>query len=55
MTAPPDPWTEPCDHPNWRDQPDELDALCEDGARQLYGPAVATRDVDTVDLQGRYL
>lgn len=55
MTAPPDPWTEPCDHPNWRDNPDALDQLCEIGARAFHDPHFEHRNVDTVQLQGSYL
>lgn len=54
MTAPAT-WTEPCDHPNWRDTPAELDALCEIGRRALHDPQAEHRNVDTVQLQGSYL
>jgi hypothetical protein len=43
-----------CD-PNWRDQPDELDALCQQGARDLHGPAVVNRDIDDIEPPQEYL
>lgn len=50
MTAPPD-----CE-PNWRDNPDALERLCEYGAQQLHGhPRPADRDIRTVPLKGDYL
>lgn len=29
-------------HPNWRDTPDEHDALCDLGAKQLHNPSGPT-------------
>lgn len=45
MTAPPD-----CE-PNWRDNPDALDQLCEYGAQQLCDPV----DPRLHDLRGQGL
>lgn len=48
--------TTPADSgPNWRDSPDELDALCDQGARQLHGAPVIIRDIDTVQPLEEYL
>ena len=49
MTAPPD-----CD-PNWRDDPDQLDQLCEEGARDLYGAQAGYRDTVTIHPPREYL
>lgn len=50
MTAPPD-----CE-PLWHDNPDQLNQLCEQGARQLHGhTAIRNRDTTTVPLKGDYL
>lgn len=49
MTAPPD-----CD-PNWRDDPAELDQLCEEGARDLYGGWIPYRDTVTIHPLREYL
>lgn len=40
--------------PNWRDQPAELAALCEQGAADLYGEWATPHDIDTVN-PGKYL
>jgi len=49
--------TQPADcDPNWRDRPDELDRLCELGARQLHGrTAIYTRDITTITAPEEYL
>lgn len=50
-------WADTCaDTPNWRDNPDELQRLCELGAQQLHGHArPADRDIDTVRIEGDLL
>ncbi|MGW1744529.1 hypothetical protein ACWCRD_02705 [Streptomyces sp. NPDC002092] len=44
-----------CRQPNWRDDPDGLDRLCEAGARQLHGPQFEVRSVHTVQITESYL
>lgn len=41
--------------PNWRDDPDGLDRLCEAGARQLHGPQFEVRDTENVTVIGELL
>lgn len=41
--------------PNWRDQPDELAQLCEEGRRDLYGEFIPERDIDTITAREEYL
>ncbi|MEU9323240.1 hypothetical protein AB0D91_05410 [Streptomyces canus] len=41
--------------PNWRDQPDELARLCEQGRRDLHGEFIPARDVETVTASEEYL
>lgn len=47
--------TTPPDQPNWRDQPAELDRLCDAGARQLHGPDSERRDIRTLNPPEEYL
>ena len=49
MTAGPD-----CE-PHWRDNPDALDALCEEGARDLHGEQAVPRDVTVIEPPEEYL
>jgi hypothetical protein len=45
----------PCE-PNWRDNPAELDRLCDAGARDLHGnTATQTRRIATVTASEEYL
>ncbi len=46
--------TADCD-PNWRDNPDALDRLCDAGARDLYGEYIPARDTETITTIGDYL
>lgn len=56
MTTPPGRGEPPAPaHPNWRDQPADLDQLCQLGAELLHGPAVTARDVETITPTGSYL
>ncbi|MEU4154790.1 hypothetical protein [Streptomyces antimycoticus] len=45
--------------PNWRDDPDALDRLCQRGAEALYGhqalAAQQTRHIETITPDRRYL
>lgn len=47
--------TVPPDGPNWRDHPAELDQLCDEGARRLYGPQPEHRDIRTLEPPEEYL
>jgi hypothetical protein len=41
--------------PNWRDEPEALDRLCDAGARQLHGPDRERRDIRTLNPPEEYL
>lgn len=43
-----------CD-PNWRDNPDAHNALCDQGARELHGDQPTPRDVTTIQPPTEYL
>lgn len=43
-----------CD-PNWRNHPDQLDRLCQAGARELHGQQAVERDTDTIQPPQEYL
>lgn len=45
----------PYSQPTWRDDPDGLDRLCDEGARQLHGPIFEIRDIHTVTVTGELL
>jgi len=47
--------TAPPAGPNWRDNPDAVAELCDQGARDLHGPQPDPRDIETVDTRGEYL
>lgn len=52
--APPPP--PPVCEPNWRTNPDELDRLCEIGAREFHGTtAIHCRDITTITAPQEYL
>jgi hypothetical protein len=41
--------------PNWRDEPEALDRLCDAGAQQLHGPDGQRRDIRTINPPPEYL
>lgn len=47
--------TGPDCEPHWRDNPDAYNALCEQGAADLYGHQPTPRDVTTIQPPEEYL
>jgi len=47
--------TPPADHPDWRDSPDELDRLCQLGAREMCGEIIRPVHVHTIEPPEEYL
>lgn len=47
--------TPPAGDPTWRDDPDGLDQLCEEGARDLHGAWIPYRDTVTLQAPEEYL